>query len=820
MRITRTLKRAWTIVMAAAVMAPIHSLGQDARAVRDYPIQPTPFTAIKVADQFWSPRMQTNRDVTVWYDFSKCEETGRIDNFAVAGGLKQGGFKGIYFNDSDVVKVIEGAAYTLAIQPNPKLDAYLDKLIAKIAAAQEDDGYLYTARTIADAKYRFPGSDGGRWSHLAHGHELYNVGHMYEAAVAHYQVTGKRALLDVAIRNADLVCQVFGPNSGQRVDVPGHEEIEIGLVRLYRATGDAKYLKQAKFFIDMRGRKDLRKEIYGSYCQDHKPIVEQTQAVGHAVRGGYLYAGVADVAAITGDEEYIAAIDRIWEDVVSRKLYLIGNVGQQGAGEGYAGPYKLTNLQAYNETCAAIALALWNHRMFLLHGDAKYVDVLERIIYNGFLAGVSLQGDKFFYPNPLACDMRLKFNHGKLERSPWFDCSCCPVNVVRFLPSIPGYVYASRDDSIYVNLYLGSESADDVGGRSVKLKQETHYPWDGEVKITVQPEKQAEFALRLRVPGWLNRPMPSDLYSYLSSDRSAMRIALNGKPVEATIEKGYALLRRQWKAGDVVELSFDMPVRRVLSHPNIIGNRGRVAVERGPIVYCVEGADHGSKVGDLFLTDSVELSPVHRPDMLGGITVLTGTANAASRGKGDAVASRPAELTMIPYYAWCHRGANEMAVWVPRSSESVTLPPKPTLATMARPSASHCWRGDDVGAINDGVEPKSSIDHDVSRLTWWDHQGSSEWVQLDLAKPSEVSAADVYWFDDTGRGQCRVPQSWQLQYRADGQWKPVKTGGDYGVKRDRFNRVSFDPVTTDGLRIQVQLQPNYSGGILEWKVLP
>ena len=363
---------------------------------RDYPIRPVPFTAVHVEDSFWSPRLKTNRKTTIGYCFAKCEETGRIANFEVAGGLRKGGFQGIYFNDSDVMKVIEGAAYSLASHPDPGLDKFLDGLIAKIAAAQEDDGYLCTARTIADPKYKFPGRDGGRWSELAHSHELYNVGHMYEAAVAHWQVTGKRKLLDVAIKNANLVCKVFGPGPEQNKDVPGHEEIEIGLVKLYRATGDEKYLSQARHFIDMRGRKDLRGNLYGTYAQDHLPLVEQSEAVGHAVRGGYLYAGVADVAAITGAKGYVAAIDRIWQDVISRKLYLIGSVGQQGAGEGYAGAYQLPNTRAYCETCAAIALALWNHRMFLLHGDSKYADVLERIIYNGFLSGIALSGDKFF----------------------------------------------------------------------------------------------------------------------------------------------------------------------------------------------------------------------------------------------------------------------------------------------------------------------------------------------------------------------------------------------------------------------------------------
>jgi len=613
---------------------------------------------------------------------------------------------------------------------------------------------------------------------------------------------------------------VFGPGPGQRVDVPGHEEIEIGLVKLYRATGDPKYLQQAKFFIDMRGRKDLREGIYGRYCQDHEPVVAQTEAVGHAVRGGYLYAGVADVAAITGDQEYIRAIDRIWEDVVSRKLYLIGNVGQHGAGEGYAGAYQLTNVRAYNETCAAIALALWNHRMFLLHGEAKYVDVLERIIYNGFLAGVSLSGNRFFYPNPLACDMRFAFNHGSLERSPWFDCSCCPVNVVRFIPSIAGYLYAHRDDLIYVNLYIGGTGTVPLPGNTVTLTQKTDYPWDGAVTLTVDPDRVGDFALALRIPGWAEgRPLPSALYRYRSALAPPYRLTVNRAPAQAEIEKGYAVIRRTWMPGDQVQLHLPMQVHRVLSHENVEPNRGRVAIERGPIVYCIEGADHDGKVMHLWLPDEAALTAEHRPGLLNGVTVLTGNARAARRGRDGSVQSKTVPLTMIPYYAWCHRGPNEMQIWIPRTQEQAEVAPIPTIASSSKVSASHLWRADQFEAMNDQVEPKNSSDHSLPRFTWWDHRGTTEWAQYDFAKPTRVRAVAVYWFDDAGQGGCRVPQSWRLLHRENGQWKPVQAQGAFGVAKDQYNQVSFDPLTTDALRIEAVLQNDFSGGLLEWKVM-
>ncbi|MHB8897126.1 MAG: glycoside hydrolase family 127 protein [Thermoguttaceae bacterium] len=804
--------------LLSAIALSLVVAGTPARGAEtsDYPIQPVPFTAVEVGPGFWQPRMETNRKVTVPYCFARCEETGRISNFVAAAEKNPDGFQGIYFNDSDVFKIIEGASYTLALQPDPKLDRYLDELIAKIAAAQEEDGYLYTAKTSGS---KGPHGQTPRWTGLGGSHELYNVGHMYEGAIAHFQATGKRNFLDVAIKNADMVARAFGPNPGQLTHVPGHEEIEIGLVRLSRVTGERKYLELAKFFVDMRGNKEKRESLYGEYAQDHAPVVTQSEAVGHAVRGGYFYAGVADVAALTGEKKYIDAIDRIWNDVVSRKLYLIGSVGQQGAGEGYAGAYKLTNLQAYNETCAAIALALWNQRMFLLHGDAKYADVLERILYNGFLSGVSLSGDKFFYPNPLECDMRFKFNQGSLERSPWFGCSCCPSNVVRFLPSIPGYVYAVGTKGLYVNLFLAGKGTIDLGGEPVEVVQETDYPWSGKVRMTVSPKAARQFALRVRIPAWVRgQVLPSDLYRYEDPTPAQWSLQVNGQAVDAPLADGYAVLDRPWKPGDVVELAMSMPVRRVVANAEIEHDRGRIAVERGPLVYCIEGADHDGSVREMWLADNLELAPEHRSEMLGGVTVLKGEASAVYRSEDGTVRSRPKGMTMIPYYAWCHRGANEMVVWIPQSANDAVVPPLPTIAGTSRVSASHTWDADHAAALNDQAEPKSSNDHEIPRFTWWDHRGTSEWVQYDLAKPTKVSKVSVYWFDDTGRGQCRVPQSWKLLYRQGETWKPVETSSPLGTDKDKFIEVGFTPVETDGLRIEVQLQPQVSGGILEWKV--
>jgi DUF1680 family protein len=643
-------------ILVLALLIATSCCAFAAAPVSDYPYKPVPFQDVKIQDAFWSPRMETNRLRTVWYDFEKCEETGRIDNFAKAGKLMEGPFRGTPYDDSDVFKVIEGAAYTLAVEKDPKLDKYLDDLIVKIAAAQESDGYLYTARTI-DPKTRpdFIGPE--RWSNLKTSHELYNVGHLYEAAVAHHAATGKRSLLNVALKNADLVCRVFGPGPGQSKEPPGHQEIEIGLVKLFRATGEKKYLDQARFFCDLRGRADTH-TLRGPYQQDHKPLMEQDEAVGHSVRAGYYYSGVADVAALTGDRQWIAAIDRLWENVVQKKMHLSGGIGASPKGEAFGADYELPNASAYLETCAAIANAFWNHRMFLLHGDPKYIDVLERVIYNGFLAGVGLTGDRFFYPNPLETDGKAKFNHGSNERAPWFGCSCCPVNDVRFMPEIASYAYATREKDLFVNLYIGSTASVRMPGGIVIVRQQTGYPWNGKVRIEVEPEKPQDFTLHLRVPGWAEgRPVPSDLYTYVPAESNpSLKIRTSARTKKVDSRQGYASFSRRWEKGDFVELEFPMPVRKVVSHSAVQENKGRFAIERGPIMYCAEGADNGGTVLGKVLQGKLSFDVIPKPELLGGIQTIKVHSEDGT------------ELTCIPYYAWCHRGPNEMRVWFPASS--------------------------------------------------------------------------------------------------------------------------------------------------------
>jgi DUF1680 family protein len=623
-----------------------------------YPITPVLLTNITLKDNFWARRIETNRTVTVPYGFEKCEKEGRIRNFARAGGLLEGEYEGkMPFDDTDVYKIIEGASYSLAIHPDPELEKYIDDIIEKIAAAGEEDGYLCTWKTInPDTAPAWWVKPGPRWYNLGSSHELYNSGHMYEAAVAHYQATGKTNFLNVALTNADLITETFGP--GKKLDVPGHQIIETGLVKLYLVTKNKKYLDMAKFFLDQRGNAQGH-ELYGSYSQDHKLVTLQDEAVGHAVRAVYMYAGMTDIASIMKDSSYMKAVDKIWENVVSKKLYITGGIGARHEGEAFGDNYELPNLTSYNETCAAIGNIYWNHRMFLLHGEAKYIDVLERTLYNGMISGVSLAGNSFFYPNCLQSDGKFKFNQGSLTRKAWFDCSCCPTNVMRFIPSVPNYIYAYRGDSLYVNLFVASEANVNINGTGLTISQETEFPWDGKIKITINPEKDKTLTINIRIPGWaLEKVVPSDLYRYLKKNEQEITLKVNGELSDYNMNKGFAAITRSWSKGDIIELNLPMPVRRVLAKEEVKDDRNKVALVRGPIVYCAEGVDNDMKVLELVIPDNAELQGEYRQDLLNGLVVI--------KGKVLNKSGKKRELIAIPYYAWSHRGPGEMAVWLSR----------------------------------------------------------------------------------------------------------------------------------------------------------
>ena len=779
----------------------------------DYPVQPVPFTSVQVEDGFWRPRMETNRTASIPSAFTKCEESGRMDNFRRAAGTLDGDHEGGYpFDDTDPYKVAEGASYALMLTPDPELDQYLDDLIALIAAAQEEDGYLYTCRTNGAGYLQGWGGD-ERYSNLNRSHELYNAGHMYEAAVAHYQATGKTSFLDIATANADLLVETFNKDGIRQP--PGHQIIEMGLAKLYRATGERKYLDLAKFLLDVRGRELDGRSLGGPYNQDHAPVIEQDEAVGHAVRATYMYSGMVDVAAFTGDQDYVDALDRIWENVASKKLYITGGVGATGAGEAFGQNYELPNESAYCETCAAIGNVYWNHRMFLLHGDAKYIDVLERTLYNGMLSGVSLDGTHFFYPNPLE-------SHGQHQRSEWFGCACCPGNVTRFIASMPGYVYATAYDQVYVNLYVEGEANVTIqDGRNVLISQETEYPWDGRVAMNVvaESDKNTPFTISFRIPGWAREtPIASDLYTFLTPNDAAATITINGEPIDATPdEQGYINIRRVWEPSDKIELELPMPVRRMLAHEAVEADRGLAALQRGPIVYCVEWPEvESGSIESLCLPDDAPLTSEYVADKLGGIVEIRGEAEDVAQTTSGELSTTPTPFAAIPYCTWANRGAGTMRIWLARTPDAALPTRPPTIASRAMVRVE---RGKGPDAINDQRDPRSSGDHDVSFFHWWPLKDSTEWVEMELAERTTVSKVSVYWFDDTGRGACRVPAAWELFYKdTEGEWASVANPSEFGCVIDQWNETTFDPIETDALRFEVRLPEDFATGIHEIRI--
>jgi uncharacterized protein len=645
----------------------------------DYTYTPVPFTNVKLTDNFWLPRIKINHTVTIPASFERCDKTGRIKNFLMAA-TKTGKFCTTFpFDDTDIYKTIEGASFSISLFPDKKLDSYMDSLIAIIAAAQEPDGYLYTARTI-DPKNPHAWSGNERWvKERELSHELYNSGHMFEAAVAHFMATGKKNFLNIALKNANLVCHVFGKDKMHMA--PGHQVVEMGLVKLYRITGKKEYLQTAKYFIEERGHyagydsksKDQWKN--GAYWQDNIPVTAQREATGHAVRAGYLYAAVADIAALTGDKEMLDAIDSIWLNMVNKKLYVQGGAGAIGSGERYGENFELPNATAYNETCAAIANVYWNQRMFQLHGDAKYVDVLERILYNGLIAGVGLDGKSFFYTNAMEVNHRLTHKHLEAERSGWFDCSCCPTNICRLLPSMPGYMYAIAADKLYVNLFANSSAQIVVNKKQVTIEQQNNYPWDGNLKFIISPKTTTPFNLLVRVPGWAQQqPMPSSLYHYQNSNSAPVIIKVNGVAINYTLQNGYVAINRSWKKNDVVEMLLPMDIKRVASSEALINNKGLVSLQRGPLVYCAEWADNNGSTTNLVLPANQSLTAVYNSNLLNGVMTLQGNVIAVvTNTAGNSVQTQTQPFTAIPYYAWANRGRGEMTVWLPEKIADVLI---------------------------------------------------------------------------------------------------------------------------------------------------
>ena len=584
-------------------------------------IEQIDFSHVKINDNFWSPRLSKHVSATLPVCIDQIEnQTGRIRNFENAA-KGEGEHSGIFFDDSDVYKALEGMAYSLINNPDPELEKKADEWIDKFAAAQQPDGYINTFYTLT-------GLD-KRWTNMDK-HEMYCAGHMIEAGVAYYQATGKRKLLDVCIRMTDHMMSQFGP--GKRHWVPGHEEIELALVKLYQTTQEQKYLDFAYWLLEERGHGHGTMGDEGKwdpvYYQDIVPVRRLTDISGHAVRCMYLYCGMADVAALKNDTGYIAAIDRLWDDVVHRNMYITGGIGSSRDNEGFTEDYDLPNLDAYCETCASVGMVLWNQRMNQLTGDSKYIDILERSLYNGALAGISLGGDRFFYVNPLE-------SKGDHHRQEWYGCACCPSQLSRFLPSIGNYIYASSDDALWVNLYIGNTGQIRIGETDILLTQETDYPWDGSVKLTISTSQPLEKEIRLRIPNWCK----------------TYDLSINGKRINVPKEKGYAVIK-DWKSQDVIALDMDMPVEIVAADPHVKENFGKRAIQRGPLVYCMEEIDNPVYFDQIQLSPSTTFQTAFASDILNGIKTIKTNGRAQS-------------ATFIPYYAWDNRKAGKMRVWIP-----------------------------------------------------------------------------------------------------------------------------------------------------------
>ncbi|MFO0829140.1 MAG: glycoside hydrolase family 127 protein [Phycisphaerales bacterium] len=772
-------------------------------------LTPVPFTNVTIEDRFWAPRRATNRDVSIAHSFKMLEEFGNIANLDLAASNARAGYHGPVFADSDLYKVLESASYLLAERRDPALEAQVDAIIERIAKAQRDDGYI-------DTWYEVNAPD-RRFTNLRDDHELYCAGHMYEAAVAHHQATGKRTLLDVATKHADLLCRTFGSGPGQRMGYCGHPEIELALVKLWRETGERRYFDLAKFFVDHRGsgffadeHKTPKDQYDGRYWQDNAPIRDQRCIVGHAVRAGYLMSGALDVAVEIDDEALLSAIGRVWRNLSERNMFITGGMGPSGSNEGFTEDFDLPTATAYQETCASVALAMWNHRLALATGDTRYADLMETSLYNGILAGVSLDGTRFFYVNPLASE-------GGHHRSEWFGCACCPPNVTRTLAALGGYAYATGHGALWVNLYIQGSVKANVDGVDVSMRVTTDYPWDGRVTFEIEPAREQTFGLRLRVPAWC--------------DGASVRV--NGAPAPLVLERGYAVIDRAWKKGDRVELDLPMPPRRVASDPRVAATRGEYALARGPLVYCVEKADLDASLERFALPVETPLATTKRDDVLGGVVTIDGEGLVAGAPSWDgglyrtAVPPKRVRFSAVPYYAWDNRAPGPMRVWLPTA-------PQPPMVRGAEQSANLTLSSRSGYAqpegVRDGVEPRSSGEQPARLCHFWPNKGPTpnaagaidatrtEWIEYAWKEPVTLGGVRVYWFDDTGRGECRLPKAARVLYRDGDAWKPLP-GGALPIELDRWCELRSGDVTTTALRLEMDLPPGFSVGVHEWKVL-
>ncbi|MCC7229518.1 MAG: glycoside hydrolase family 127 protein [Fimbriimonadaceae bacterium] len=775
------------LLLAGSLLATFHAAAPA--EVKLAHLKPVSFTEVKIADKFWAPRQETNRKVSIPHVIDELYETPRMENLIRAGKREKGGFKGLIFDDSDVYKVLESAAYALAEKPDPKLEKRVDEMIAILAKAQMADGYL-------NSWYQLMAPD-KRFTNLADNHELYCAGHLFEAAVAHFKATGKKSLLNVATKYADLLVRTFGNGPGQRMGYGGHPESELALFKLADATGNKAYFNLAKFFIDNRGsrffadEKHIPKDKFdGVYWLDDVPVREHREIKGHAVRAAYLFSGIADLANATDDPALVKALDRVWKNTVYKRVFVTGGIGPSASNEGFTTDYDLPTFSAYQESCASLAMVFWNHRMGLLHGDGKYWDEVERSLYNSALAGINLKGDKFFYVNPLG-------SYGGHHRQSWFSCACCPPNITRTLASLGGYAYAKSDDALYVNLFIAGEVETQIGKEKAKVQVETNYPWDGKLVLRPSP---GTYQIHVRIPNWVRPAMA------LHEDPNA---------------PGYATFVGPWKQGSRVEVNFGMPVKRVLANPGAKEIAGRAVIQRGPLIYALEQVDNKDKVLDMVLPLDAVLTPKFEGSLLGGVTVLNGKAILAPEvdWRNQLYAQAPSQevpVTAIPYYTWDNREPGPMAVWLPYAPPS---PPPGGLERLASVKLSYLSDISRPNAIKDGKEIAGSNKHPGDLCHFWPHKGTDEYVEYTWAKPQTIKGTKLYWFDDTGFGECRPPAKWEIQYLVGSTWKPVSTNDVYSVSLDKWIEIDFPTLKTTGLRLVMKLQPNWSVGIHEWQVI-
>lgn len=663
------LNTALLSVAALQLRTPLFAQDTSGSSPLSRRMEPVDFSQVSITDAFWRPKQEKVATATLSACIYQTEQkTGRIRNFEKAARRKGEAHEGIYYDDSDVYKALEAIAYSLKNRPNPQLEQKADEWIDKIAAAQLPDGYLNTYFTLK-------GLD-KRWTDMEK-HEDYCAGHLIEAAIAYYRTTGKRKLLDVAIRFADHIDETFRiPN---RHWVSGHEEIELALMKLYHLTGNDRYLKLADWYLDQRGHGYGKGVLWGEgrnldYCQDRVPVKSQREIVGHAVRAMYLYSGAADVGAVTGDAGYMKAMTSVWEDVVYRNMYLTGGIGSSGRNEGFSQDYDLPNAEAYCETCASVGMVLWNQRMAQLTGESQYIDVLERSLYNGALDGLSLSGDRFFYGNPLSSTNDVaSYEHP--GRSEWFGTACCPSNIARLVASLGSYLYGVSDRDIWINLFVGSSAQFKVGESDFRLQVATNYPWDGNVKIVLNPAAKTRCNVRLRIPGWTrNTAVPGDLYRFTNNDGAKVNILLNGQPVDYREEKGYAVLDREWTKGDAIDLSLPMPVRKVVSRPEVKADRNRIALQRGPLVYCAENADNPGTVWSSIVSSGTTFTEYPHQVLTEPVVAVRGEARTfTATSDGLNIKQQKTTITAIPYYAWANRDNYDMQVWLPTRIEALKV---------------------------------------------------------------------------------------------------------------------------------------------------